>query len=383
MGANRIGVCLSAGGFRSALFGMGVFRYLAEAGLLRRVTAISAISGGSILGAWLAERWAGSVACGAAFPSLTAEPFCTALAGDNLRNRWLREWLSHLAAPRPRGRGPALARALQGGLVPAVALRDIPPDVQLVLSATDLGSGRPFHFSRDFVGGRCTGYARPPASLALSTAVAAATAAPEYFSPVQLHTRALGLTGERPLSLVDGAVYDNLATEWFDDWDTHERPEEARRPDFLVVVDGAGPLSFRNRRYGSLAALVRAPRISTAHMRSERVSKVRGRFERGERSGVLVCLRDLPRGLPFPLDQPTVRAGLAGLRTDLDRFLPVESTLLTYAGYWGCHEQLRSRHPEAATREPAWRIPTDGFDLPRVAEALARGQHHLARDRLW
>jgi NTE family protein len=52
----RIGICLSGGGFRAAFYALGVLRYLAEAELLESVVAISAVSGGSIAAAALADR---------------------------------------------------------------------------------------------------------------------------------------------------------------------------------------------------------------------------------------------------------------------------------------------------------------------------------------
>src|SRR3954451_14092723 len=50
-----LGICLSGGGFRAALYGLGVLRYLAEAGLLRRAAVVCGVSGGSIAAAGLAN----------------------------------------------------------------------------------------------------------------------------------------------------------------------------------------------------------------------------------------------------------------------------------------------------------------------------------------
>jgi NTE family protein len=47
----KIGLALSGGGFRAALFHIGVLARLAEAGLLRKVRVISTVSGGAIVGA--------------------------------------------------------------------------------------------------------------------------------------------------------------------------------------------------------------------------------------------------------------------------------------------------------------------------------------------
>ncbi|MBC7776609.1 MAG: patatin-like phospholipase family protein, partial [Phycisphaerae bacterium] len=49
---DRIGLALSGGGFRAALFHIGVLARLAEQDLLRKVDVISCVSGGSIIGAY-------------------------------------------------------------------------------------------------------------------------------------------------------------------------------------------------------------------------------------------------------------------------------------------------------------------------------------------
>ena len=52
-----IGLALSGGGFRATLFGLGSLWRLNEGGLLRRLTRVTSVSGGSILAGVLAHRW--------------------------------------------------------------------------------------------------------------------------------------------------------------------------------------------------------------------------------------------------------------------------------------------------------------------------------------
>ncbi len=51
-GSPKIGLCLSGGGFRAALYHIGTLAALAEAGVLHRVEVLSTVSGGSIIGAY-------------------------------------------------------------------------------------------------------------------------------------------------------------------------------------------------------------------------------------------------------------------------------------------------------------------------------------------
>jgi len=74
----RIAVAMSGGGFRASLFHLGVLRRLAELGWLKRVDALSTVSGGSIIGALVAinwQRWIDEGADGPAFERLILNPF--------------------------------------------------------------------------------------------------------------------------------------------------------------------------------------------------------------------------------------------------------------------------------------------------------------------
>jgi predicted acylesterase/phospholipase RssA len=50
----KIGLALSGGGHRAALYHLGVVRFLRDAGVLPQVTHITSVSGGSIFAAHLA-----------------------------------------------------------------------------------------------------------------------------------------------------------------------------------------------------------------------------------------------------------------------------------------------------------------------------------------
>lgn len=55
--ADQINLALSGGGFRAALFHLGVLRYLYDAKVLKNVHQIASVSGGSILAALFVLRW--------------------------------------------------------------------------------------------------------------------------------------------------------------------------------------------------------------------------------------------------------------------------------------------------------------------------------------
>src|SRR6266705_778572 len=51
-----LGLSLSGGGFRAALFHLGALRRLNELGVLQQIDTISSVSGGSIINAFLATK---------------------------------------------------------------------------------------------------------------------------------------------------------------------------------------------------------------------------------------------------------------------------------------------------------------------------------------
>ncbi len=50
----KIGLALSGGGFRASIFHLGVIRRLEELGIMKDVSVLSTVSGGSIIGAYYA-----------------------------------------------------------------------------------------------------------------------------------------------------------------------------------------------------------------------------------------------------------------------------------------------------------------------------------------
>ena len=52
-----IAVALAGGGYRAAMFGLGVLLYLVDAAKNQEVTSISSVSGGSITNAFVGQMW--------------------------------------------------------------------------------------------------------------------------------------------------------------------------------------------------------------------------------------------------------------------------------------------------------------------------------------
>jgi NTE family protein len=366
----RIGLCLSGGGFRASFYALGALRYLAEAGNLRQVDVISAVSGGSIAAASVADGWERFEAGGGDLEAFMREidaPFRTPVTTKNLRNRWIGSSL----VPRPGGRGAALGRTLQKHLYRARRVSELPSRPQVIFTSTDLGVGRAFRIAHDFVGSYDCGYVEPaPDALPLGISVVSSAAFPASLTVVTLRNSDLRLPkAPDKLRLHDGGVYDNLGLEWFQGWGSG-RPSSALNPPFKIVVNASGALSRTTRRYGPVKALLRDLSVQYAQTLNLRVRWLvdrlldppAGATERGVYIGIGRDPRKYTDAKGKPIDEAYYAGALpselveplALLRTDLDRFVPDEAGLLSYHGYWSLHARLKSFAPDLAVDAPQW-----------------------------
>ncbi len=186
---DKLGLCLSGGGFRASLFHIGVLAALAEREMLHKVDVISTVSGGSIIGAYyylkvkrlLEGRRPGSPQpTPAIYRQIVAEierDFLVAVQ-KNIRLRlFLNPWKNAKMLRENYSRSDHLAELLNhyfyddAGGEPNIALRDIhiapegdPVEVDtynaaqeykipiLVINATCLNTGHSWHFTGSYVG---------------------------------------------------------------------------------------------------------------------------------------------------------------------------------------------------------------------------------------
>lgn len=99
--------------------------------------------------------------------------------------------------------------------------------VQHVLVSTDLKSGCPVFFSKDFVHCQLHGWSEPR-GLRTATALYASAAFPVVFPPRRLKVKHYafrnGKSGPLPdLALADGGVYNNLGDDWFEERDNQAK----------------------------------------------------------------------------------------------------------------------------------------------------------------
>lgn len=294
-----IGLALSGGGYRSALFGLGALFYLADSGRIAQLDTIASVSGGSYTNAkafmynddlreldgqgladhfrdfveamtkpspllgWLAivplvaglgfvisataNGWveAGSWVALILFV-LALVPFFGRLAAlwiwRRLFGRGTRSVpLSNVRLPRSVVEVNAKGRPVNTERVRARG-RELAPDdnaVHHVFCATELNYKKFLYFTNHMVAHRRFGRGSA-GDYTLKNAVDASAALPPVFAPVTASTRGfLRAPQDTPSEVlcVDGGVHDTLATEWFraDAWPEIER---RRIGDDLLWRDG-------------------------------------------------------------------------------------------------------------------------------------------------
>jgi NTE family protein len=367
----RIALALSGGGFRASIFHLGVIQRIAELGWLERVDVISAVSGGSILAAYLALHWDRMLRAGGtvnAFQDVIARPFVEILTSENFILRWAaRLWESPFRKVRD---GTFTRTKLAGKLYSEMffdgqTCADLPQRPYLILNAASLLSIRAWRFTRGGLGDSRIGHAAwGDKPFLLGEAVAASAAFPPLFPPPRIRSSDYDfgrpIYGEKPLPLrkyiplSDGGVYDNLGLE------AVQKPtampglaEPLPAAEFLIVSDAGYPAQFRFRSSGipvlsEALLLYRVDDIAREQVCAQRRRELIAKFRDSSSllKGVLIPLSSsleklgpashqaysthVPPGHQVP---EALLALISSIRTHLDRFTALECEALMYHAY--------------------------------------------------
>ncbi|MDG3008203.1 patatin-like phospholipase family protein [Paludisphaera mucosa] len=362
----RLGLALSGGGLRATLFHLGVVRFLHDAGRLGEVTHIVSVSGGSILGAHLALNWGRYTGSAADFDEAAAKiiDFVRADARNQIARRIpFLVPLRQLQRLSPRGPSRALtptglleklyAKHLYGD----ARVHQLPDTPELHLLTTNVSEGGLCSFTKAglIMQHRTPGGVKVevlPARLAsIALAVTASSAFPGFFPPPLITADDLGLSdGEfPPQTFTDGGVYDNLgvrAMDLIEDLDPSL--------DQIIVSDVGKTFSIiRPKPLGMIGRAMRATDILW-----DRVGQLeKQKFQDDPRFLFVASLDQVAPG-----DDPTalhavIQSEVANVRTDIDRFSPLEITALVQHGYCVARKQCRTRpdlYGSSLPSSPPW-----------------------------
>jgi predicted acylesterase/phospholipase RssA len=390
----KLGLALSGGGFRATLFHLGVVRFLRDAGALRDVTDIASVSGGSILAAHLVLNWDKYNGDEERFAEAAAQ--IVKFVQFDVRNHIVRRlpllYVLGFVAKRMPGRPRMLtaagvleryyARFLYGDR----CLYELPETPRLHMLATNVSNGGLSVFDRDglFIQQRTEDgmpqFDRISGQMAgIARIVCASSAFPGFFPPVAIRAADLGVReGQFPTEwFTDGGVYDNLGMRAFS-WLKHQNVEF----DQVLVSDAGKPFQvLSDAALGVMGQSIRASDILW-----DRV----GQLERENFSSqpgflfIPVTATVDPESDPTAL-HPVVQAEVQSIRTDLDRFTPLEINALAMHGYEVARKVYRDHFGTAsgpASATPPWApIPEAGAlrNLTRTGTASTAPATQMAR----
>lgn len=300
----RIGLALSGGGIRAAVFHLGVLRHLAEQRLLEQVTQISTVSGGSlIIGAIFSHadlRWPASKQfLEVIYPALRSR----LSEGDLFSIRALgwegvfRENYRILFS-----RGQILPRLLEQRWGVRGSVKDLPDSPEWHINTTSFDTGKNWRFSKKVMGDWQFGRHYSP-DVPIAFAVAASAAVPYAIGALRLDLPEHGWWQTDPATkkpiqktqpqlrsvrLWDGGAYENMGLEAI-----YKPVEGLQGCDFLICSDASGPLGAPKpfSLPGLLQGKLASPRlfdIASDQIRALRSRMLMGSIGRGELKGILV-----------------------------------------------------------------------------------------------
>ena len=381
-----IGLCISGGGYRAALFHLGALRRLNELGVLSRVDTIVSVSGGSILAAQIAGHVAESPGTWGEpgepiqdFDEGIAKPM-RELASRDIRTGSILEivkpwnWFRHNVqiddVVDELSKGPAKAK-----------LADLPGPPRFVVCTTNLAFREQFTFDTGtgLLGGSSSGHG-PLGDWTIARACAASSCFPVAFDAMRVKVQLTsagdydGSDRDKLLAatdLSDGGDFDNLGFEPV--WRDHE----------VMLVSDAGP-SFKPDPH--IGAIWSQLRVLVTLM--EQGADVRKRwlisgFVRGDLEGTYWGIASKPANYPYQTAAATYSEDLitneiSQIRIDLDEFSEGEQAVLENHGYLMADVAAHAHAERLITHDPPPAVPfPDWMDEARVADALR--ESHLTK----
>ena len=397
----QIGLALSGGGFRATLYHLGLVRFLHDAKLLPQVTHITSVSGGSILAAHLVLNWDRYNGSDAEFDAAANE--LLGFVTLDVRNRILRRIPLGLVARlllKPTGRSTRhLTRAglleyhYQKYLLGDTSLFELPEKPQLHILATNLSEGClcSFHRSGLLVMRRGRGdhglqVEQIRASLAtVPMAVAASSAFPGFFPPIELSAADVGAPGGEfgRQTFTDGGVFDNLGVRMFhylreflgaDATKTDLQPlpgtGDLLKLDGVLISDVGKPIAVQKDAQ-TPGGLIRT-NIRATDILMDRVWQMETEKFRDTPGFVFARVVEVvkPGEDPTALN-PEIQRRLPKVRTDLNRFSPLEIRSLVQHGYCVGRKVCRTR-PDVFGKDLPAGAPWDPLpESPPAAPAPA------------
>ncbi len=282
MTTKRIGLALSGGGFRAAVFHIGVLCYLAEKRQLKNITYISTVSGGSLLIGLIYSLNGGQWPSSQVFlekiePKIKKYLTQSSLMTVTIKNLFIipSNWLNIFQ------RVKILSYTLKYDWKIKTNLSNISKIPIWAVNATTSETGKSWRFTHEKMGDYVTNYVLNP-NIPLSDIMAISAAFPGGFGPYRIYTKNYkwfkykswkhkefqqSQPGLEKINLYDGGIYDNLGIEpMLSNTETFLRDVI----DYLIVSDASKPLATVPASFFALKRAIRLLDITTDQIRSLR-----------------------------------------------------------------------------------------------------------------
>lgn len=289
---------MSGGGSRAAAFALGGLRALADLDLLRHVTVISGISGGSLAAAVYAygprsfEEF-DDILTGGLRRGLTVDivrrvlspHFVSKRVGAAIRS--LPTVVTRRSAHRSFNRTDAFADVLRDRFFGERLLSDVSRVCDVVISATDLRTTNAVRFGS--TASACSVYGSIVEPVQVADAVAASAAFPLLLPPVRRTFTFETSARSQPdhVSMSDGGIYDNLATSVFEGGRSKDFSQHVYDIDYLIVCDAGRGRLGRDVRLGGPWRLKRAFDVTYRKAQDRSRRHLYDAVEVGDISGVV------------------------------------------------------------------------------------------------
>lgn len=375
----KIGLCISGGGFRATFFHLWLIRFLRRFGLLGQVKRIASVSGGSVLAAHLVLNW--DRYTGSDDDYASAEKELIKFGERDIRGRIVRRWLFSIIFPVMRlfpvtTHRTYLLEREYARLLRNALLRDIEPGVNghptLHLLATSFTTGNLCSFSSEGFWNHDENAREPHRTgmLPLALAVASSSAFPPLFPPTSITRKMLDASNSElpydPEFLTDGGIFDNLGFAGFGRILNSDNCDV----DHLIISDASAQLDWdiSGRFTRVISRTIRSTDILMQRVADFTVS----RLDAGVSVKVFhlaISRLVLPSGGSKPL-LVDFQKKLAKVRTDLDRFSPLEINCLVQHGDEVALSELKSlvdSHPDFKVLAKHSDVIGSPLDLPSDA----------------